>query len=74
MVPSEPHAADDVTARRLRLVTLMTVLFLQEAKDIIARADHATVMARRMGSANTRHLRVGIGYCTARRTLSHRRE
>jgi DNA-binding transcriptional LysR family regulator len=39
-------------------------LFLQEAIDIIARADHATVMARRMGRANTGRLRIGIGYCT----------
>jgi DNA-binding transcriptional LysR family regulator len=39
-------------------------LFLQEARDIIARADHAAVMARRMGSATARQLRVGMGFCT----------
>ena len=51
------------TNRRVEL-TDAGRLFLQEARDIIARADHATVMARRIGSANAGRLRVGIGYCT----------
>ena len=51
------------TNRRVE-VTEAGRLFLQEARDIIARADHAAVMARRMGSATARQLRVGIGYCT----------
>ena len=51
------------TNRRVEL-TEAGRLFLHDARDIIARADHATVMARRMGSANARRLRVGIGYCT----------
>ena len=46
------------------LLTEAGRLFLQEARDIIVRADHAAVMARRMGSATARQLRVGIGYCT----------
>ena len=51
------------TNRRVE-VTEAGRLFLQEARDIIARADHAAVMSRRMGSATARKLRVGIGYCT----------
>ena len=51
------------TNRRVEL-TEAGHLFLQEARDIVARADHATVMARRLGSANARRLRVGVGYCT----------
>jgi DNA-binding transcriptional LysR family regulator len=38
-------------------------LFLQESRDIIARADRATVVARRMGAVGARRLRIGIGYC-----------
>ena len=51
------------TNRRVE-VTKAGRLLLQEARDIIARADHAAVMARRIGSAHARKLRVGIGYCT----------
>lgn len=39
-------------------------LFLHESRDIIARADRAAVVARRMGSIGAHRLRVGIGYCT----------
>ena len=51
------------TKRRVEL-TDAGRLFLQESRDIIARADRATVIARRMGSIDTRRLRVGIGYCS----------
>ena len=51
------------TKRRVEL-TDAGRLFLQESRDIIARADRATVIARRMGSVDARRLRVGIGYCT----------
>ena len=51
------------TNRRVEL-TEAGRLFLHEAREILARADHATVMARRMSGANARRLRVGIGYCT----------
>jgi len=37
-------------------------VFLQEARDIIARADRATVMARQVGSGYGPRLRIGIGY------------
>ena len=59
-VADESSAADH---RRVE-VTEAGRLFLQEARDIIARADYAAVLARRMGSATARQLRVGIGYCT----------
>jgi DNA-binding transcriptional LysR family regulator len=51
------------TKRRVEL-TDAGRLFLQESRDIIARADRATVIARRMGSVDARRLRVGIGYCS----------
>jgi LysR family transcriptional regulator, hca operon transcriptional activator len=51
------------TKRRVEL-TDAGRLFLQESRDIIARADRATVIARRMGSIDARRLRVGIGYCS----------
>jgi DNA-binding transcriptional LysR family regulator len=51
------------TKRRVQL-TDAGRLFLQESRDIIARADRATVIARRMGSIDARRLRVGIGYCS----------
>jgi DNA-binding transcriptional LysR family regulator len=49
------------TNRRVEMTEAGRV-FLQEARDIIARADRATVMARQIGSASARRLRVGIGY------------
>jgi DNA-binding transcriptional LysR family regulator len=51
------------TKRRVEL-TDAGRLFLQESRDIIARTDRATVIARRMGSIDARRLRVGIGYCS----------
>jgi DNA-binding transcriptional LysR family regulator len=51
------------TKRRVELTDAGRV-FLQESRDIIARADRATVSARRMGSIDARRLRVGIGYCS----------
>ena len=51
------------TKRRVEL-TDAGRLFLQESRDLIARADRATVIARRMGSIDARRLRVGIGYCS----------
>jgi DNA-binding transcriptional LysR family regulator len=38
-------------------------LFLEEARDIVARADRAAVMARRVGRPHAKRLRVGVGYC-----------
>jgi DNA-binding transcriptional LysR family regulator len=51
------------TKRRVEL-TDAGRLFLQEAREIIARADRATVIARRMGSVDAHRLRVGVGYCS----------
>jgi DNA-binding transcriptional LysR family regulator len=39
-------------------------LFLQESREIIARAERAAVVARRIGSIDAHRLRVGIGYCS----------
>lgn len=38
-------------------------LFLEEARQIVARADHAALIARRAGTPGAIGLRVGIGYC-----------
>jgi DNA-binding transcriptional LysR family regulator len=38
-------------------------LFLNEARDIVARTDRAAVVARRVGSSDVPRLRVGVGYC-----------
>jgi hypothetical protein len=38
-------------------------LFLEEARDIVARADRAAVTARRVGDSETGRLRIGVGYC-----------
>jgi DNA-binding transcriptional LysR family regulator len=38
-------------------------LLLNEARDILARVDRATVVARRGGDSEAGRLRVGIGYC-----------
>jgi len=51
------------TKRRVELTDAGRILF-QEAKEIVARADHAAMIARRMGSASGQRLRVGVGYCT----------
>jgi DNA-binding transcriptional LysR family regulator len=37
--------------------------FLEEARDIIARADRAAVIARRVGRADSQGLRVAVGFC-----------
>ena len=38
-------------------------LFLDQARDIIARTDRAAIIARRMGRSDAHRLRVGFGYC-----------
>jgi DNA-binding transcriptional LysR family regulator len=50
------------TKRRVELTEAGRV-FLQEARELLARADRAAMIARRLGSANAHRLRVGIGYC-----------
>jgi DNA-binding transcriptional LysR family regulator len=50
------------TKRRVE-VTEAGRLFLEEARDIIARADRAALLARRMARADAQRLRVGVGYC-----------
>jgi DNA-binding transcriptional LysR family regulator len=50
------------TKRRVNL-TEAGRLFLDEARDILARVDHATVIARRGDGGEARRLRVGVGYC-----------
>ena len=39
-------------------------LFLQEARDIVEKADRAAEFARRMGHTETPRLRLGVGYYT----------
>jgi len=50
------------TKRRVEL-TEAGDLFLNEARDILARADRAAVNARRIGRHGGGELRVGVGYC-----------
>jgi DNA-binding transcriptional LysR family regulator len=50
------------TKRRVEL-TEAGRLFLDEARDVLARADRAAVIARRVGRSDTPRLRVGVGYC-----------
>jgi len=38
-------------------------LFLDQARDILARTDRATIIARRVGRSDSQRLRVGFGYC-----------
>jgi DNA-binding transcriptional LysR family regulator len=38
-------------------------LFLDQARDILARTDRATIIARRVGRSDAQRLRVGFGYC-----------
>jgi DNA-binding transcriptional LysR family regulator len=50
------------TKRRVEL-TEAGRLFLEEARDIIARTDRAAVLARRVGRTDAQRFRVGVGYC-----------
>jgi DNA-binding transcriptional LysR family regulator len=50
------------TKRRVEL-TEAGALFLEEARDILARADRAAVIARRVGRGEGGKLRIGVGYC-----------
>jgi DNA-binding transcriptional LysR family regulator len=50
------------TKRRVEL-TEAGRLFLDDARDIVARADRAAMIARRTGQTVARRLRIGIGYC-----------
>ena len=50
------------TKRRVEL-TEAGQLFLDQARDILARADRAAVVARRVGRGDVPRLRVGIGFC-----------
>jgi DNA-binding transcriptional LysR family regulator len=50
------------TKRRVE-ITEAGRLFLEDARDIIARADRAEVLARRLGRTNAQRLRIGVGYC-----------
>jgi DNA-binding transcriptional LysR family regulator len=38
-------------------------LFLEQARDILARADRAAMIARRVGRGESGRLRIGVGYC-----------
>jgi DNA-binding transcriptional LysR family regulator len=50
------------TKRRVELTDAGRLL-LDEARDIVARADRAAMIVRRFGHAEAGRLRVGIGYC-----------
>jgi DNA-binding transcriptional LysR family regulator len=50
------------TRRRVEL-TEAGRIFLEEARDILARSDRAAVVARRAGRGDAVKLRVGVGYC-----------
>jgi DNA-binding transcriptional LysR family regulator len=50
------------TKRRVEL-TESGRLFLDEAREILARADRAAIIARRVGHSHAQRLRVGFGYC-----------
>jgi DNA-binding transcriptional LysR family regulator len=50
------------TKRRVEL-TDAGRLFLEEARDVLARADRAAMVARRAGRATEGRLRVAVGYC-----------
>jgi DNA-binding transcriptional LysR family regulator len=45
-------------------------LFLEEARDILARADRAAMIARRAGRATEGRLRLGLGYCMDQSRIS----
>jgi DNA-binding transcriptional LysR family regulator len=50
------------TKRRVEL-TPAGLLFLEEARDILARTNEAALIARRAGRGDGRRLRVGVGFC-----------
>jgi DNA-binding transcriptional LysR family regulator len=50
------------TKRRV-VLTEAGELFLNEAREILARADHAALIAHRIGHQGGGKLRVGVGYC-----------
>ena len=50
------------TKRRVEL-TEAGRLFLEQARDILARTDRAAIIARRAAGGETARLRVGVGYC-----------
>jgi DNA-binding transcriptional LysR family regulator len=50
------------TKRRVEL-TVAGRVFLEEARDVLARSDRAAMIARRAGSGDVPRLRVGVGYC-----------
>jgi DNA-binding transcriptional LysR family regulator len=56
------------TKRRVEL-TEAGELFLEEARDIIARSDRAAMIARRVGRGHGGRIRVGVGYCMNQRAL-----
>jgi DNA-binding transcriptional LysR family regulator len=57
------------TKRRVEL-TDAGRLFLEEARDIVARADRAAMIARRAGGTTEGRLRVGVGYCMDQSRIS----
>ena len=50
------------TKRRVELTDAGRI-FLEEARDILARSDRAAVVTRRAGRGDAVKLRVGVGYC-----------
>src|SRR4051812_33025656 len=52
----------DRTRRRVA-ITEAGRFFLDEARQMLARADHAALVARRLSPRGAVHVRVGAGYC-----------
>src|SRR5437763_1397211 len=50
------------TKRRVE-ITDAGRMFLEEARELLARADRAALVARRIGNTEAAQLRVGVGYC-----------
>ena len=57
------------TKRRVELTEAGRV-FLEEAQDILGRADRAALVARRAGRTEAGQLRVGVGYCMNHAAIS----
>jgi DNA-binding transcriptional LysR family regulator len=57
------------TKRRVELTEAGRVFF-EEARDIIARADRAAMIARRTGHGAEGRLRIGVGYCMDQSRIS----